>query len=231
MFKSNYTIKSSQVDPSKTLNYKGLLEICEYMGMEDLIKIGFPYDETLEKGYSWVVAKFSFNIYKLPKYREEIIISTHAKTHSTLVYPRSYIFKDKNNKVIIEAEGEWALIDYYKRNIVIPSKVGLDFGKDNLEDKDFDYQINKLDLVNSYTKKIVYSDLDVNNHVNNTKYGAWIADILKNKKEYKYFRMSFSKEIKLDEEVNILYSNLDNNEVYILGKVNEEKRFEAYLGN
>ena len=69
MFETKYIIKSSQVDPSLTLTYRGLLEICEYMGMEDLINIGFPYDETSKKGYAWVIAKFSFNINYLPKYR------------------------------------------------------------------------------------------------------------------------------------------------------------------
>ena len=132
--------------------------------------------------------------------------------------------------MIIEAEGEWALIDYKKRNLVVPSKVGLDFGQDTNEDKDFDYEINKLDIVNSFNKKINYSDLDVNNHVNNTKYASWIGDILKDKKDFKYFRMTFNKEIKIDDEVNILYSDVNNSDIYIIGKVNDEKRFEVGLG-
>lgn len=231
MFKTKYIVNSTQVDPREELTYRGLLEICEYMGMEDLNVLGFPYEKTLKDGLAWVVASFSFNIYRLPKYKEEIEISTHPKKHSVLVYPRSYIFKDSNGKIIVEAEGEWALIDFNTRKIAIPSRVGIDFGSDTSEDKVFDYHIDQRDLVSKYIRKVVYSDLDVNNHVNNTKYAAWIGDILKERKDFKYYRMSFNKEIKLDDEVEISYSSLDNKEIYFIGKVNGEKRFEVFLGN
>ena len=119
MFEEKIKIKSTMVDHNQFLNLQSMSEICEYLGMEDLKVINLPYKEMLDNNLVWIVSKSSFIINRLPKFDEEIYISTHAKDHSKLIFPRSYKIEDINHNVLIEAEGRWALLDMKTRKVII----------------------------------------------------------------------------------------------------------------
>lgn len=229
MFEKLTRIKSTMVDHNQILHLRSMFELCEDLEMEDLIKINYPYKEALKKNLIWIVSKSSFNIIKLPHYGDEVKLSTHAKTHSKLIFPRSYIFRNNKDELLIEGESRWALLEMNTRKILIPEKLNISFGANTNEDKDFDYNFDVLDTPNFVERNINYSDLDINNHVNNTKYASWIDDIIKDNKNYKKVKVAFHKEIKKDDIVKICYSDLNKNIIYFVGLVNDIKCFEFYL--
>src|SRR5690606_41703370 len=74
---------------------------------------------------------------------------------------------------------------------------------------DLDFEINE-----SYTQKVQFSDLDIVNHVNNTKYLEWCINyvdtslILKNK--IRAIDLNFIKELSFNDTISIQKGSLDN---------------------
>ena len=78
-----------------------------------------------------------------------------------------------------------------------------------------------------------YSDIDGNGHVNNARYGAYVADCLPpeyQQKTYRDFRINYSKEAVAGQLIQ-LYGNFDeqNKKIIIAGKQKENTCFEAEL--
>ena len=205
------------------------MEIFEYVGMLDLRAIDMPYEENLKKNILLVVTKAVYNIKRLPLFEEEVIASTIAYAPNRLIFPRNYKMVDLKGNTLIEGFSQWVLIDGLKRRILSPSALDYDFSKAKIDNSKPDFSFNYIEPLNTYHKEIVYSDLDVNHHVNNTKYGSWIDDVLKDKKDYKRVLINFKKEITKDAKVDINYSDTNNKEIYILGKTENNNCFESFI--
>jgi acyl-ACP thioesterase len=71
-------------------------------------------------------------------------------------------------------------------------------------------------------RKIVLSDLDIVNHVNNVKYLEWCLDFVKTEKvlnqEIKCLNMNFLSELMLNEEIAISNDKNENSESFLIIK-------------
>ena len=80
-------------------------------------------------------------------------------------------------------------------------------------------------------RTVRYSDIDLNGHLNNTKYIEYILDMKNSsfykKKEIVSILINYEKEL-MDGDVVSLYSNEENPE-YIIGKVEDKNIFEVLI--
>lgn len=203
---------------------KRQIEICEvdYMGEYHLYhllnrfaeiatinaKLIGLWNETMMKQYGWVVAKQSLHLDRPIRYQDIIELSTTVQNGSYVSFPRYYFIK-RDQQDIGYCSSIWTLIDIYKRRIVSPKRIGLEVPvveHDLHLAEPANIEINiPMNFVT--TRKVLYSDVDTNQHMNNTRYIQWALDIIDYDIHREYFvsdlTVQYKKEVRPLEDIQL----------------------------
>ncbi len=139
----------------------------------------FSYDELNEEGHLWVLSRFLAVFHEMPQWDDEITVETWGKGTDRLFGLRDFVVYSKSRRKLLSATSAWLIvdrktmrvqrIDSLKRNFPVQS------GRQELDSKL--EKIEQEDAVRTGLElKVRYSDLDVNKHVNSSKYMQWILD-------------------------------------------------------
>ena len=161
-----------------------------------------------EFGLVWVISRVKVQMNRLPRYGETITVETYPTSQRLLFYPRSHLFRDASGEAIGSANSLWVLLDVNERKIVKSDEVTARM-PDNRELKPavgMPATIRRLDaeaLTNILLPQ--FSEFDLNQHVNNTRYLDWClnalgVDLLKDQC-IKSFDVNYDAEILPDTEV------------------------------
>ena len=227
-YKEKYYVKSSEVDIHQSLKLSSLLKILQDLATEGSKILNAGTDKTLDKGYLWVFSKLQISINRLPRYEETINLSTYPNEMMHFIYPRTFEIKDLEDNMLVKATSMWCLIDTNTRKIVLPSETGVGVKSDIKADPISKIITQDVRLVESRVVK--YTDLDLNKHLNNTRYLDYICDLYDSKffMDHKIgkINIAFHQEVREGEVVDI-YASSDNN--YFLFKVNDKTVFECNI--
>ena len=211
-----------------------LLKIIQEIGARDIAARGFGKDKIFDQGMRWVISRIATKVNRLPAYDEEIEVVTFPEPPKWFFLPRFTSVLDKDGNVLLECETIWAVIDFKTRKPVLPSSINL-----NIEYKDecektlgVDSKIVPLETTNSLNRKILFTDCDINQHMNNKVYVEWACDLLggeylKSKKLVDW-RMAYHTEAKEGETLTMNYA-LKDDVLYVIGQVEERKVYEVWL--
>jgi Acyl-ACP thioesterase len=173
-------VSYQDIDFSGKIKLSSLFSILSEVATEHALLLGV-WDHSMIDNYGWILAKMYIEINKPIIYEEKIRIRTWPSINSKVVFPRYYELLNENSDIIAVVSSVWTLLDLRKRRIAIPSRVGIKF-PDNLIDEistslpDDIIASDKLEYLSK--RKVVYSDLDTNLHVNNARYIEWVCDLL-----------------------------------------------------
>lgn len=187
---------------------------------------GMSYFDMQKNNQAWVLSSMRIEIEDLPKWHETIEIETWIENLSGIKTIRDFdVFL--NNKKIIGANSLWVVLNTEKRR---PEVIAI--AHDHLEkfpDKKPTLKtFNKINLTKNAefvtSHKVVYSDLDALNHVNNVKYIEWCLDCLPfsilEKNLIKAIDINYLKEVTFNQNADIFYCIYEK-EVYFYIKLND----------
>ena len=182
LFSKQMTILSEQVDRTRTLKPSALLLMLQEIALDHSRALDLGSDKTLNRNLLWVVTRYYFEIERLPKYEEQITLETYPGPIRRVLFPRHFRMKDADGNVILRASSVWVLIDGEKRAMISPRQYDLPI-YDGLVLED-ELPINRpaepIETTREERFSVPYSYLDLNGHMNNTKYFDacidWIAD-------------------------------------------------------
>lgn len=193
--------------------------------------IGFD-DIKKEHNAAWVLVKMRVDIDRYPMWDEEITLETWPQNPRKYEFDRDYLIKDKDGNIIIKAVSVWVIIDIDSREIKKAETIAVDY-PEFITERAIDCKLGRLrptgDLVMVYKKHIGCSDIDMNGHINNSKYVDFIMDCfsMEDLKKYKarsiqvcYLNEAFAGDtIELYECAD----KLSRNSIYIEG-INQESK-------
>ncbi len=134
--------------------------------------------DLLKNGQSWVLSRLKIKILKYPKWLDEVVVETWPVRIDGLLCYRDFKIYNTSGELLMIASSAWLVIDFKTKRLVRPSNI-ISFD-DFVPDSVFDTPLQKLkiNIDNPITKQIQvqYSDLDMNQHVNNVKYVKWVID-------------------------------------------------------
>lgn len=148
-------------------------------GMQS-IELGVSDKDMLEQyNLVWIITDYDIDVTRLPRFAEEITIETEALTYNRLFCYRRFTIFDEAGQAIIQMMATFVLMDRDSRKVraVDPEIVApyqSDFSKKLLRGPKYP------DLENPVSKDyhVRFYDLDMNGHVNNSKYLDWIFEVM-----------------------------------------------------
>ncbi|MDD2495446.1 MAG: thioesterase [Tissierellia bacterium] len=191
IYKKKYTIQGIEVDFRQQLKLSSLFIYLQDMATEHAIKLGVGRNVTQDKyGVVWVLIRSRVDVIRYPKIGENITIETWPNQPGKLEFERNFFVYDNENNIIAKSISSWVLIDFNTRKLKRSSLIEPNFpssGRDNAIDCQLGKLKSKGSLNIEYRKTVGYSDIDVNEHLNNAKYIDYIMDCFSMEKHKKYF--------------------------------------------
>ena len=179
-YEKRIRIRSEQVDMTRKLRISELFRIMEEASIAHTEALGCTKDKTLDRGLLWVIARQSAEIEELPAYDDEIVIRSWQGNMFQMFFPRIYeIFK--GDRCIIRGYAFWALIDEETRETIMPEDYGISIpSRPGSEDFYLQAVVIPKDSEPSFSTETVirFSQVDINGHMNNTRYFDVIDDVI-----------------------------------------------------
>lgn len=181
----------------------------EAAGMHSHI-LGCGRETLVEQGIVWVLTRCEVRMDREARMGETVSIETFPMPLRRWFFPRYFIFRDAAGEALGAASTLWVLFDLEKRCMVAPGEVAkaIPDNSDLTPPLGVPGPVPRLmgEAVRS-ARTPVYSELDVNGHVNNARYADWLCDALgletMRDLRVKDMRLSYAAEIRPGQEMDL----------------------------
>lgn len=177
IWSQDFQVNSFLVNPQKKLGIYALLNILQDVAWNHATHFGHGYDETLAQNTMWVLTRQKVKMESWPAWGETITIRTWVRPLEGPVSHRDFEILH-NDQVIGTCATGWL-----RMNIETRTALFSDFGVLTFvprTDYRLPYDAKKITIKNPLDKRatrdVRNSDLDMNEHVNNTRYVQWLLD-------------------------------------------------------
>lgn len=166
----------------------------------------------------WVLTRMHVQIVRMPIWHEKLTIKTWEKPHSFISQPRDFMVYDEKGEVIVRGTSIWAIIDKEAK----PARTE-DFERPErcplTENAMTVKAFPRLSAVpmeeHPVLHRVLHSDIDLNEHVNNTKYLQWVMDDMGHDffvhHDVKEVSVHFISQLFPNDEYSISHQPIDNN--------------------
>ena len=148
-------------------------------GMQS-IELGVSDKDVLEQyNLVWIITDYDIEVVRLPRFAEEITIETEALSYNRLFCYRRFTIYDEAGQDLIHMMVTFVLMDRDSRKVqAVEPEIVAPY------QSDFDKKLirgPKYESLNESISKdyhVRFYDLDMNGHVNNSKYLDWIFEVM-----------------------------------------------------
>lgn len=210
VYEKQFCVLSSDCDMWRRMRLSALFRYLQDAAGAHAEELGGGHARTLDRGFLWVLARIRLEAARLPAYDETVTLRTWPGPMAHAVYPRHYVIEDAGGGVLLRAASMWLLMDAESRRMAFPKQTGVTVeGRVCGGELALPAPLRLPELENRTVRTARYSDVDVNGHVNNTRYLDWMDDLYSPEfhrdHELRVFQINFSSEIRPGETVTLEY--------------------------
>ncbi|MGI5989865.1 MAG: acyl-[acyl-carrier-protein] thioesterase [Lachnospiraceae bacterium] len=208
IFSRELTIRASDTDMYRQLRMSRLFSMIQEISIAHTEALGCPRQTTLDRGLLWVITRLHLRLARPILYDEKLRLESWPEPMIHMVYPRGYRITDASGIIIGECSALWTIIDAASRAIALPSRTGVIIPGIHREGElPLPQGLAYPSGGNTSEHKVLYSEIDLNGHVNNTCYFDWIDDLFEPSAHrgglYREIQMNFQREITPDATVTL----------------------------
>src|SRR6056297_608688 len=232
-----YTVQSYNIDFTSKARLTSICRLSQESAWRHASDANLGYHDLLKKNHVWVLYKLKLEINEFPEWTDNINLTTWAKRTDRLFAYRDFEIRkaDNKSKILIKGTSKWVIVDLKNKR---PQKMdayalSMPLNKKEAICENSDKVTVSNEFDSSAARKVVYSDIDINHHVNNVKYIEWILDMysleyLKNNCLNK-FEINYKHEAEFGEKIELKAKYQNENHVFLA--LNEEGKeiFRAYM--
>ena len=179
IYRQTFTINDSAVDRYGRLKPSMILFYAQEVAGQHCNQLSVDYDTLAQKRMFWAVIRHKVQVTRLPQRNETITVETWPMPTTRSAFPRSVVAYDENGNECFRSISLWVLMDLDTRNMILPGKSGISVsGTLRGTELTTPASLHPAILENASSRKVCFTDLDRNGHMNNTRYLDWIADLL-----------------------------------------------------
>ena len=174
--KHEITVHSYDVDFNSRLNIFSLFNYFQEIAWEHAAILRFGLEDLAAKNLFWVLSRVRVEIERLPLWTEKITLITYPRGIDGLFAIRDYEIFDSKGIRIVAGSSSWLILDAKNRRPVRLNDLDLPLVTNDRRaisvnaSKVADVKVSPTRINNLSVKT---SDIDVNLHVNNTRYIEW----------------------------------------------------------
>ncbi len=204
-FSLPFQVGSYQVHPDGKISLTSLADFLQEIAWRHADSADFGRN-LMESNLMWVLSRLDIRVEKSPTWGEKIQAFTAGRGADKLFAFREFLILDSNGEVLVKAMTSWLLLHTLTKRpqrpeVVLPAHLFDPTQKPG-------WQPEKVRIhgeeIYCESLKVRYSDLDLNNHVNNTSYILWVENILReNNFPINQLLINYQAECILGDEVNL----------------------------
>lgn len=179
VFRKEYKIDAIHLDCYGRTKPSVLLFFAQEVAGQHCTELALDWDTLSGRRMFWAVIRNRVQISRLPVAGESITVETWPMPTTRTAYPRSTIAYDEQGSEVFRAISLWVLMDMDSRGMILPGKSGVEVcGTLRGNELAAPASIVPKVLKTQVHRRVSYTDLDRNGHMNNTRYLDWIDDLL-----------------------------------------------------
>jgi acyl-ACP thioesterase len=171
----------------------------------------------------------------MPEWHEPVRLHTWHKRVERIFSLRDFILFDSQEQPIVHATSAWLLMDIHSRRMlrvehVLPHLADVHIPKDAIATVP-DKIVAPEEIALHHIHTVRFSDIDLNNHVTNTKYVEWALDCLPleplKSQTISSFQINFNLEALYNDPVELFYSAVEQRTHYVEGQRDGRNLFQC----
>jgi len=241
-FSTLFQPSGHDVDYNKRLRLTSFMQKTQEAAEAHATLYGCGYDDLIKQNIVWVLSRMQIVITRMPEWGEPLRLDTWHKRVERIFALRDFILYDASETPVIKATCAWLLMDIHSRRMLriehfLPHLAKVNIAHDAIREIPDKLNVpdeNRLTLDQNHI--VGYSDLDLNNHVNNTKYVEWALDLVLLEDDnpglhtMTFFQINFNMEARKGDWVDLWFdpgTGLGWSTQYIEGRRNGQSLFQA----
>lgn len=209
LFSYPFGVKIHEVDVNGRISPYYLLVHIQEAAIQHAVALGLDAEKLRTVSLFWVLTRLKATIFRYPKTLEMCTVTTWVSRVGGLQTLREFMIEDAQGKELARAVSSWMILDWKTRRPkgfhCLPKALPL------VSKRALPYPKTPIPLPKKPTKEarhtVTYSDLDINHHVNNLRYLAWIFDLFPLEKYQKeaiaQIDVQFIKEARYGQELSL----------------------------
>lgn len=231
VYEKEMRLRNRHVNLHRRMRTSTLFELLQEISICHTEELGMGREMTLDRGLLWVVVLQRAEIRRLPTYDERITLQTWPGDTLHLLFPRYCRLLGEDGELLASASALWALMDCETRRMVFPDRhgvkvEGLVTGHEIALPSPPRRPVGEV----SARFTVPFSYVDLNGHMNNTRYFDLAEDLLPAetlRRELRGLCVEYTSEARLGEELRLSVEQTADG-VYISGDT-ERKIFRMLL--
>lgn len=220
IYERELLLGSEHVDRFRRLRTSTLFELLQTASIRHTEELGMGREKTLDRGLLWVVARQYVKIRRMPEYDERIVIRSWPGETMRVMFPRYFEVLAQNGAKLAQSGAIWMLMERGTRTMAFPDEWGIAIsGVKTGEEAPNLAPIRALEPSNSFDFTVPYSYVDLNGHMNNTRYFDVAEDHLgaaADGKRLLEVQAEYIQEAKLGETLHVAWGE-ENGRFYLAG--------------
>ena len=230
VWKEEYIVRSYEVDVQGRAKPHIIFSYLLDSAWNHALSSEFNYQDLSNRGQLWALAKFLMVFYRSPEWNERVYVETWGKDIDRFYALRDFTVNPVSGKKLVSATSAWLILD---QKTYRPQK--LDRLRENFPFQSGKHELDvKLDKIPALVQQkelsrsaVHFTDIDVNKHVNASKYMQWIMDSypveVLEEKDLKSFEINFMTEAKLDDEILVSVESTEKQDLCSIKRTSDDK--------
>lgn len=169
---TEFTVHLHHLGPNGLARPSLIFDCLQDAASEQSARLGYSIRELIRRGLTWVVSRYRVKVSRYPRWQERFRVTTWRSPQQGHSAPREFALVDADNRTIALARGIFILLDRHSKRPVDPAEhiPGYPVADETVFADDF-RALPEVSPADASTRVLIrHEDLDLNRHVNNTRY-------------------------------------------------------------
>ena len=180
LFEKEYELRGSDFDCCDRLHPSSIMDLFQDAAGIHAVELGVGFDDLMARQMIWVLTKVKYQVVGEAKRYTRVRVRTWPLPAGKVTCRREYEIESPDGTPIVRGTSEWVVVHSEKRRVLPAGDIYPH--EEYCTRQLFDGKLRKVPAIaaEGEGRRVVpaYTHLDINGHVNNTKYADYVMDLL-----------------------------------------------------